>query len=79
MWVRSSQARNGLIFGAAAGALAGGGIAATTSKICFRSSDGSYTTCHNNILLNGLIFGAAGGLAGWVLGRGFPSWLKIFP
>jgi hypothetical protein len=79
LWVRGTQGRSGLIFGAAAGALAGGGIAATRSKICFKGWPPVYATCHDNIAVNAAIFGAAGGLVGWVLGRGFPHWTKIFP
>lgn len=79
LWVRGTQGRGGLIVGAAAGALAGGGIAATRSKICFKGSPPVYTTCHDNIAVNAAIVGAVGGLVGWVLGRGFPHWSKIFP
>jgi membrane protein YqaA with SNARE-associated domain len=38
-----------------------------------------YATCPDNIAVNAAIFGAVGGLVGWVLGRGFPRWAKIFP
>lgn len=79
VWVRGTQARNGLIFGAAAGALAGGGIAAMRSRICTSGFPPVYTTCHGNIPLNALLVGAAGGLAGWILGSGFPRWAKIYP
>jgi hypothetical protein len=79
LWVRGTQGRNGLIFGAAAGALAGGGIAATRSKICFTGSPPVYATCHDNIVVNAAIFGAVGGLVGGVLGHGFPRWARIFP
>ena len=79
LWVRGTQARSGLIFGAAAGAVAGGGIAALRSSICFTGYPPVYSTCHDNIPRNALIFGAAGGLAGWMLGHGFPRWAKIFP
>jgi len=79
LWVRGTQGRSGLIFGAAAGALAGGGIAATRSKICFKGSPPVYATCPDNIAVNAAIFGAVGGLVGWVLGRGFPRWATIFP
>lgn len=79
LWVRGTQGRSGLIVGGAAGALAGGGIAATRSKICFKGSPPVYATCRDNIAVNAAIFGALGGLVGWTLGRGFPHWAKIFP
>lgn len=79
MWARSTQARVGLIAGAATGAVAGGAFAAARSKICFTGSPPVYTRCHDNILVNAAIVGAVGGLMGWVLGRGFPGWRKIFP
>lgn len=79
LWARNTQGRNGLIIGGAAGALAGGAFAATRSKVCFKGSPPVYATCHNNIPLNAALFGAIGGLAGWVLGRGLPHWAKIFP
>jgi hypothetical protein len=79
LWVRGTQGRNGLIFGGAAGALAGGGVAATRSKICFKGSPPVYATCHDNIAVNAAVFGALGSLVGWTLGRGFPRWARIFP
>ena len=79
LWVRGTQGRSGLIVGGAAGALAGGGIAATRSKICFKGSPPVYATCHDNIAVNAVVFGALGSLVGWTLGRGFPHWAKIFP
>lgn len=79
LWVRGTQGRSGLIVGGAAGALAGGGIAATRSKICFKGWPPVYATCHDNIAMNAAVFGALGGLVGWTLGRGFPHWAKIFP
>lgn len=79
MWARSTQARVGLIAGTATGVVAGGAFAAARTKICFKGSPPVYTRCHDNILVNAAIVGAAGGLIGWVLGRGFPGWARIFP
>lgn len=79
IWGRGTQSRTGLIAGTAVGALAGGGIAATRSKICFTGSPPVYARCHDNIALNAALFGALGGVVGLMLGHGFPRWAKIFP
>ncbi|HKE88777.1 MAG TPA: hypothetical protein VKB45_00485 [Gemmatimonadales bacterium] len=79
MWARTTQARVGLLAGFATGAVAGGAFAAARTKICFTGSPPVYTRCHDNIVVNAAIVGAAGGLIGWVLGRGFPRWSRIFP
>lgn len=79
LWVRGNSGTLGLMTGAASGAAMVGGIAAIRSKICFVGSPPVYTRCHGDIALNVVIGAAAGGLAGWVLGRGFSHWERIVP
>lgn len=79
LWVRSNSGKLGLMTGAASGVAIVGGIAAIRSKICFVGSPAVYSRCHGDIALNALIGAAAGGLAGWVLGRGFSHWKRIVP
>jgi hypothetical protein len=79
LWVRDNARVIGGIAGTIFGAASGGAIAAVRTNICYRANPPASYHCHGDIVAGALIGGAVGGLAGWVLGRGFPHWSRIFP
>jgi hypothetical protein len=80
LWVRGNAGLVGLFAGIVLGAGSGGAIAAARTNVCSPSgSPPVSSTCHGDILADALIGGAAGGVVGWVLGRGFPHWHRIIP
>lgn len=79
LWVRDNARVIGGIAGAIFGAASGGAIAAVRTNLCYRYNPPASYHCHGDIVAGALIGCAVGGLAGWVLGRGFPHWSRIFP
>lgn len=79
MWVRDNQRRIGLVAGAVAGVAVGIAAARSKNEICFKGSPPAAATCHGNIVINALVFGAGGSLVGLLVGRNIPRWAKIFP
>ena len=79
VWVRNHAGPLGLLVGAAAGAASGAGIAAVRSDLCYRGAPPVASPCHHDVVSYALVGGVVGGLLGYVLGRGFPHWNRIFP
>lgn len=79
LWARDNAGPLGFLVGTAVGAAAGAGIAAVKSDLCYRGTPPVPSTCHRVVVSDALVGGVVGGFLGWVLGRGFPHWSRIFP
>jgi hypothetical protein len=79
VWVRSTQGKWGLVAGAISGGVIVGALAAAKTRVCTVGTPPVNTTCHGDIGTNAAMGAAVGGLLGFLLGREFPRWARVFP
>ena len=78
VWVRARAGGAGFLLGAGLGGGLGVLFTAVRSRVCSTPST-TAVNCGGNVLVGAGAGLAIGGLVGWVLGRGFPRWQRIYP